>query len=621
MFISQTDDDPTHDHTYYGNGCPNQWMVTDDRPCTTRIVKDKNNEDQKNGTYYNFQAATSGKGGAISTDNTNSPDTFCPLGWQLPYGGTGGDYYNKSRSWAFLLTKYENGLASFPYYPFSYVFSGFYYWASGYGKAYDMTYGGTYWSLTNSNSTSAYRANLWNNGGDISGSSRGGKNYGSTIRCVYHFSIPLIDGTVAGTNVEFGDSDWIHDYSYYGNGCPNEWDTSLPHNGQSNVSCSSREIQADDGNQKIGTYYNFSAATVHTNRTLYENQNAPDTFCPLGWQLPYSGTGGDYYDKSRSWSYLLEYYSIENSQIGSQKLQSYPFSYIRSGMYSLATGLLYGQGTSGSSDATYHPSITNKAKLQHYRFNITRIHVTPNDLVGKGGVEPFRCVRFLASLIDGTVAGNPANMTVAPYKDGTVANDHTYYGRGCNNSWGTSGEGGSQTPCPDSNAGGRYVKTADNETQKNGTYYNFQAGTSGAGAAITTDNTNSSDTFCPLGWQLPYSGTGGDYYNKSRSWNKLFTEYNIAFGDGTAADATKIKSYPFSYVYSGYYGWNTGRLYYQSNGGVYWSSTVVSSTNAYYLRTWSSGVRSASTGSKAGGFTLRCVKFLASSHRRHGGRN
>ena len=197
-------------------------------------------------------------------------------------------------------------------------------------------------------------------------------------------------------------------------------------------------------------------------------------------------------------------------------------------------------------------------------------------------------------------------MTVAPYKDGVVTNDHSYYGRGCKNDWGTSGEGGSQTPCPDSNAGGRFITTADGETQKNGTYYNFQAATVGAGGTMATDKTDSSYTFCPLGWQLPYSGTGGDYYNKSRSWNKLFTDYSIAFDDGTAADATKIKSYPLSYVYSGNYHWGTGRLYYQSNSSDYWPSTVVSSTTAYRLGTWSSAIRSASTGIKAGGYTVRC---------------
>ncbi len=212
---------------------------------------------------------------------------------------------------------------------------------------------------------------------------------------------------------------------------------------------------------------------------------------------------------------------------------------------------------------------------------------------------------FLIFPIDGTVAGNPADLTI--FKDTNVAHDHTYIGRGCKNTWGTDGDGGSITPCADSDAGGRYVKTAANETQKNGTYYNFQAATVGAGGAMATDKTDSPYTFCPLGWQLPYSGTGGNYYDKSRSWSKLFTDYSIAFDDGTAAGATKIKSYPFSYVYSGYYHWATGRLYNLSNFGYYWSSTVVSSTNVYHLRTWSSGVRPAYTTNKPRGNAIRCV--------------
>ena len=211
-------------------------------------------------------------------------------------------------------------------------------------------------------------------------------------------------------------------------------------------------------------------------------------------------------------------------------------------------------------------------------------------------------------------------MTV--YKDTNVAHDHTYIGNGCNNPWGTDGDGGSKTPCPANNAGGRIVKTADNENQKNGTYYNFQAGTDGTGGAITEQYSNVPDTFCPLGWQLPYSGTGGDYYNKSRSLRKIFDTYSITYDDGGAAQATRIKSYPFSYVHSGLYSWLSGRLYLQSIGGYYWSSTVVSSTSAYNLDTWSSGIRPANTNNKTDGRALRCVsRDIGIHHRRHGGRN
>ncbi|MBR2600722.1 hypothetical protein IKE07_01105, partial [Candidatus Saccharibacteria bacterium] len=73
------------------------------------------------------------------------------------------------------------------------------------------------------------------------------------------------------------------------------------------------------------------------------------------------------------------------------------------------------------------------------------------------------------------MAGTPTDLTI--YTDTDVTHSHTYIGNGC------SGGDGSITPCET-----RIVKTADDEDQKNGTYYNFQAGTSGAGAAVTTDN-------------------------------------------------------------------------------------------------------------------------------------
>jgi len=197
-------------------------------------------------------------------------------------------------------------------------------------------------------------------------------------------------------------------------------------------------------------------------------------------------------------------------------------------------------------------------------------------------------------------------MTIAPYQDGTATNDHSYYGLGCNNGWGTSGEDGSQTPCPDSNAGGRYVTTADGETQKNGTYYNFQATTVGTGGTMSTKNADAPDAFCPLGWQLPYSGTGGDYYDRSKSWTNLFNIYSLAYQDGTAADATKVRSYPFSYVLSGYFSWYKGRLYNQTGGGNSWSQTL-SGGNPHDFKVYQYGLKPVNASDKNSGFDIRCV--------------
>ena len=197
-------------------------------------------------------------------------------------------------------------------------------------------------------------------------------------------------------------------------------------------------------------------------------------------------------------------------------------------------------------------------------------------------------------LIDGTVAGTNTYQL-----DDETKNSHSYYGNGCSSSQYPAGEDGSTKACTT-----RIIIDGNNQDQKNGTYYNFQAATSGTGGAITTDNTNTTDTFCPLGWQLPYSGTDGDYYDKSKSWNLLFDTYIIK--NDTSGSAS-LKSYPLSYIYAGYYAWNTGRLYNQTNGGNYWSATSFNSTISYDLASWSTAVYPSRTALKVTGYALRCV--------------
>ena len=201
------------------------------------------------------------------------------------------------------------------------------------------------------------------------------------------------------------------------------------------------------------------------------------------------------------------------------------------------------------------------------------------------------------------MTGNPADLTIYKYDTADWrTKDASYYGRGCTNGWGS----GSKTPCSDSESGGRIVKERNGEEQKNGTYYHFQAATAGAGGSISTDNTNSPDTFCPLGWQLPYSGTGGNYYDKSKSWRYLFTTYNIGFNPGSSEEAPMIRSYPFSIVYSGTFNWGDGLLYRQTGGGYYWSSTIISDGTAYGLTMDLAGMNVSYTYVKMIGHNVRC---------------
>ena len=150
------------------------------------------------------------------------------------------------------------------------------------------------------------------------------------------------------------------------------------------------------------------------------------------------------------------------------------------------------------------------------------------------------------------------------YSSYDTALDRTYYGNGCSNLWGTGGEEGSKKSCTTN-----ITKTSDDEDQKIGTYYDGQA--SLMSTNVKTDNIVVPDSFCPLGWQLPYSGTGGDYYNKSKSWAFLFSAYHFQ-SDRNSSSANK--SYPISNLAAGIYHGGQAMLYFMTGAIYQWSNTV-----------------------------------------------
>ena len=405
-----------------------------------------------------------------------------------------------------------------------------------------------------------------------------------------------MEGTPADIRV-YKDTNPAHDHTYYGNACPGLWS---PDGSTGSITpCESRIIATiNDGDEKNGTYYTFQAASSGTGSSIgTDNTNTPDTFCPLGWQLPYGGTGGDYYDKSKSVRYLFTTYNLQSTQAGSDKARSYPLAYNYSGFLAINQGVLYAKDTHGN----YWTSTSNESYNGAYRFNIFLNGAKPSDSSNRDVEYTVRCVKIITYLIDGTVEGTPADLTV--YADSDVSHDHTYYGNGCSNAW----SDGSITPCSDSDGGGRYTNTADSETQEIGTYYSFAASTSGTGGTMTTSNTNSPDTFCPLGWQLPYSGTGGDYYDKSKSRKYLFMIYGI---ENNPIGSSKTRSYPISKILSGFYFSAWGKLYYKNGVAYYWSSTVNNLNEAARMYMYS-GVVTEEWWGKTAAQTLRCVHGIS----------
>ena len=198
------------------------------------------------------------------------------------------------------------------------------------------------------------------------------------------------------------------------------------------------------------------------------------------------------------------------------------------------------------------------------------------------------------------------------FVDNSTSNDHTYYGNGCSDYWENTPPyyGGSPTACET-----RITKTADNENQINGVYYNFQAATVGTGSGTNTENTNAPDSFCPLGWKLPYSGTGGDYYNQSKSWRYLFNKYKSSSEDNPV-HINGGGIYPLSINKPGGLVLSVGTLYQQGVNGYYQSSTAAETQRVYVFDTWWSKNYVVSEGAaKTTSYPVRCF------HRRHGGRN
>ena len=185
-----------------------------------------------------------------------------------------------------------------------------------------------------------------------------------------------------------------------------------------------------------------------------------------------------------------------------------------------------------------------------------------------------------------------------PYRDGDANHDHTYYGYGCPNI-----EAASTISC-----NLRTTDSYDGETQSIGTYYNYPSGTSGSGTMAVTDNSNAPDTFCPLGWQVPYGGTDGDYYDQSKSWRYLFNTYNYKFN----ADAFKILSYPISIVRSGRFYTLVGGLFSVDDVANVMSKTASSDFQNYRVDVRAYNKDFSYAVDKNSAYSIRCSYRLAS---------
>ena len=139
------------------------------------------------------------------------------------------------------------------------------------------------------------------------------------------------------------------------------------------------------------------------------------------------------------------------------------------------------------------------------------------------------------------------------------------------------------------------------ETQHIGTYYDWAAAIAN-NTDYTTADTSVSTSICPKGWTLP---NGGDS-STSKSFAYLTNKYGLT---NSQAGSEGLRSYPLSFVFSGYYYWGDGKLYRQGARGDWWSSTVNSETNSRDLGVNSTELYPQSNNDKLGGFGVRCVSL------------
>ena len=140
-----------------------------------------------------------------------------------------------------------------------------------------------------------------------------------------------------------------------------------------------------------------------------------------------------------------------------------------------------------------------------------------------------------------------------------------------------------------------------------GNYYNWSAAIASDGSSSLSSSTynnitlNPQNSICPKGWRLPtISNVPYTTVNSTSEFGRLNQLYN-----GGGSTDPKLISAPLWFVRSGYF--DSGSLSNPGSTAYYWSSTVYSSGNAYYLAFTATGVYPANVSNKLSGRSVRCV--------------
>ena len=146
-----------------------------------------------------------------------------------------------------------------------------------------------------------------------------------------------------------------------------------------------------------------------------------------------------------------------------------------------------------------------------------------------------------------------------------------------------------------------------------GNYYNWSAAIASDDSSSLTSSTygstsdpdatnrNPQNSICPKGWRLPTISYKGNVINSTSE----FARVNGLYNDGITNNDKNLIGSPLWFVRSG--GVNNGGFYNPGSEALYWSSTVYSASNAYYLDFAAANVYPAYNFIRYFGWSVRCV--------------
>ena len=635
----------------------------------------------KIGIYYNFCAASAGSycyGDDEEEDDDeiragtttgNATEDICPKGWHMPSGGPSSRYQALSVAY----NRDDASITNALHLPNSGSYG-------GYG------YGNYFWSSSRSSNYQMY--GLYFGQDMLTGVSEQGsieaeeptlhREYGYSIRCVANGdedpepiaylqditastcpSVPTKaidsrDGEIYVVQKKADGNCWMLDNLRLGsttttttltsentNIAPNSTYT-LPVSDMDFESYTDAHIYAGDKNKemayysydniygKVGTYYNYCAATAGT-YCLEDDYNTPDgsdpiyDICPAGWRLPTGGDVGEYWKLFRDEAvYGVEYSSLETAlhpyhtgtvrdyEGGIDRQDEYS-AYWSSTIYRPSPQYEIGAGTAHAlilfGDAYYADAENRNDGLtirciapaeKTYIQDVTTATcpTTPTIVYDRRDDEPY----YIQKLNDGKCwllenlrLESTALKTTLTSENTNIAPNTTF-----------------TLPAPITENFGSYTTPQyyldDYSTKYNdleyvgndynsthdgigleGIHYNYCAATAGTYCSDSSSGSGNAEyDICPAGWRLPTGGENGEYKNL----------YSLIDEESTFGDTLRIV------LPGSFYGDSFSNFH---NRAYFWTSTGYEAGNVRTVTLQNSNVYPADYHNRDYGFNIRCV--------------